>query len=112
VGVGTDEDDAMIHAVVTHQYKAIVKGVTIYVGDDLELAMATFEAFADRTAVLAGADMVVYMMPPFAVSHMVPGFENRPVVEAHAMGVAPDRRFVGCLYGVSRAQWQGRVRLP
>lgn len=100
----------VLKAVVTHPYKAIVNGFTIYAGDDLELAMATFEAFADGAAIAAGAGMVIYMMPPHAVSHMVPGFESRPVVEAHAMGAA--RTFVGCLYGVSREQWQGRVRMP
>lgn len=95
---------------VTHPYKAIVQGFTVYAGDDLELAMATFEAFADHAAIARGAEIITYVMPPFAISHMAPGFENRPVVEAHAM--AAGKTFVGCLYGVSRAQWQGRKRLP
>jgi len=91
-----------------HRYKAIVDGVTVYGGDDLATAMSIFEAMADQAALALGAAMVMYVMPPFAVSHMVPGYEGRPVVEAHA--AVAGKKFVGCLYGVSREQWQGRPR--
>jgi hypothetical protein len=101
----------MITAVVTHPYKAIVQGATVYAGDDVELAMATFEAFADAAGVAAGAGMMIYMCPPSAPMHMAPGFQGRPVVEAHAMGGPDNKSFVGCLYGVTNAQWQGRKRL-
>lgn len=99
----------MITAVVTHKYKAIVKGATVYAGDDLVLAMSTFEQHAEAAGIAAGAGLMVYMCPPNAPMHMAPGFQGRPVVEAHAMGA--DRAFVGCLYGVTQPQWSSRDRL-
>jgi hypothetical protein len=90
-----------------HPYKAIVLGVTVYGGNDLDTAMAIFEAMADQAAIGVGAGMVMYMMPPFAVSHMAPGYEDRPVVEAHA-ATPSGARFVGALYGVSHEQWRSR----
>lgn len=96
---------------MTHPYQAIVQGATVYAGDDVELAMAAFEAFADAAGTAAGATMMIYMCPPNAPMHMAPGFRDRPVVEAHAMG-GPAKSFVGCLYGVSQAQWTSRERLP
>lgn len=92
-------------------YQAIVKGFTVYAGSDVKLAMRTFEVFAEGEATASGAGMIVYAITPAgARRHMVAGYENRPVVEAHAMGT--DRTFIGCLYGVSQAQWQDRERLP
>lgn len=111
----------MTAAVVTHPYKAIVKGATVYAGDDIKLAMATFERYADAAGEAAGASMMIYMCPPNAPMHMAPGFQDRPVVEAHAMGgTAPPapafatrqtaQTFVGCLYGVTQPEWSSRKR--
>lgn len=110
MGIGAARGPLAMTVAMPPVYQAIVKGTTVYAGDDVELAMATFEAFADHAATMAGAHMITYVMPPAATRHIVPGYENRPVVEAHAM--ANSVHFVGCLYGVSREQWQGRVRLP
>lgn len=93
-------------------YTAFVAGRAVYVGFDLNEAMRVFEAAADQAATEAGADMIVFAMPPAGMGHTVPGNEGRPVVEAHAMGNPGSKSFVGALYGVSVEQWRDRPREP
>lgn len=82
-------------------FRAIVRGSTVYAGDDPVLAMRTFEQFAEGAATAEGAGMIVYVINPASLK-----------VDALGMGSPEPQRMVGSLTGISQEQWRGRDRLP